>query len=730
MTSVKHTLFVASAGMVIGIISVFYSIAYAAMIFSGPLAPFLFPGVGMMLIGAAVIGLLSSLTGAANSVITVPQYRIVPLFALLASVLVAEMPGASGDEKFATVAVGMHISVCITGLVFLLLGKFKSSGISRYIPTPVIGGFLAGCGWLFIKSAFPMLAGLSPSTMSFEMAFNANHLFRWVPSVLAGTALVFLMRWTKNPVVVTAAIMVFLGAFYGYFRIAGTPLEDIQRQGWLLGSTEGRSVVGLPLFTSFLSANWHALSNQAAYIFTIVTVSVAAFLQGATRLEIDPYHQLESDGELASAGLANIASAFAGGIIGFQSPTLSDIMVRFNIRSKAVNLIAGLFALAALGAAASILPWIPYALVGGLLFYFGLSFLIDWLFDSWFRLPLIDYLTIVLIFGTIVVFGYAVGVTIGTIMALVLFAIQYSRVNVVRAMTDGTQVRSNVDRTGDAEVILAERGKSTVVLKLDGYLFFGTANDIYEVMKSQYVHRNVNHPKLLSIVLDFDKVDGLDSTAIVAFLKMVRLTRKEQTELIFCGVDPDIERMLRSENILTADLHSPRLFDDLDHAMEWCEDVILRQASMEERSVGDIIQQLTAFFRGAIDANQLLPFLHRIDLPKGEVVIREGTKANDMFFLESGTLTVELQLEHGRTHRIRRMRPGNVVGEVAFYTQGIRTASVVAAEPCVVFQLSQESIDRMQAEKPPLAILFHEQMASILGGRLQVANTALRAVLD
>ena len=87
-------------------------------------------------------------------------------------------------------------------------------------------------------------------------------------------------------------------------------------------------------------------------------------------------------------------------------------------------------------------------------------------------------------------------------------------------------------------------------------------------------------------------------------------------------------------------------------------------------------------------------------------------------------------LEHGRTHRIRRMRPGNVVGEIAFYTQGIRTASVVAAEPCVVYQLSQESIDRMKTEQPPLAILFHDQMASILAGRLQVANNALRAVLD
>jgi SulP family sulfate permease len=80
--------------------------------------------------------------------------------------------------------------------------------------------------------------------------------------------------------------------------------------------------------------------------------------------------------------------------------------------------------------------------------------------------------------------------------------------------------------------------------------------------------------------------------------------------------------------------------------------------------------------------------------------------------------------------RLRTLRPGVVVGEVAMYSGVPRTADVVAETPSVVLKLSKDSIERMESEDPELAAALHRWLATTLAGRLGESLKAFDALFD
>jgi SulP family sulfate permease len=126
----------------------------------------------------------------------------------------------------------------------------------------------------------------------------------------------------------------------------------------------------------------------------------------------------------------------------------------------------------------------------------------------------------------------------------------------------------------------------------------------------------------------------------------------------------------------------------------------------------------------------LRPYLERVALPEGTVLIRQDEPPDDVFVLESGRLGVELETPEGKRMRVRTIRPGVMVGEVAMYTGVARTADVVAETPSVVLRLSRASIERIEAEDPALAGALHRWLATTLAERLRDTLTAVDALLD
>lgn len=157
-----------ASGLMAGIIAVTVSMAFAALIFTGPLTPFVFSGVGIMLLGSLVVGLVAGLTSSLPGLVAGVQDSTVVVLALVAANISQTMlPDASLEDVFITVSVTIALSTVLTGVLFLLLGVFNLGNLIRYIPYPVIGGFLGGSGLLLVFGALALMVGTPVSVLQF-----------------------------------------------------------------------------------------------------------------------------------------------------------------------------------------------------------------------------------------------------------------------------------------------------------------------------------------------------------------------------------------------------------------------------------------------------------------------------------------------------------------------------------------------------------------------------------
>jgi SulP family sulfate permease len=101
-----------------------------------------------------------------------------------------------------------------------------------------------------------------------------------------------------------------------------------------------------------------------------------------------------------------------------------------------------------------------------------------------------------------------------------------------------------------------------------------------------------------------------------------------------------------------------------------------------------------------------------------------------VFVLESGRLRVETETAEGIRMRLRTLRPGEVVGEIALYTGVPRTADVVTETPAVVLRLSARSIARVEASEPELAARLHRWLAWTLADRLGDTLRTFDSMMD
>lgn len=170
-----------TAGFVTGILQVVLSSSYAALVYNGKLSQFVGQGVGFALTGALVIATIITLFAALPGTIGSNQDVSVAIFSLIsASIMTTMPPHASVESVFCTVVTAISVTVLLTGLFFWTLGTFHLGGLIRYFPFPVVGGFLAGTGWLLLKGGFILTVG----SWSYSGMFQPSYLARWLPGVV------------------------------------------------------------------------------------------------------------------------------------------------------------------------------------------------------------------------------------------------------------------------------------------------------------------------------------------------------------------------------------------------------------------------------------------------------------------------------------------------------------------------------------------------------------------
>jgi SulP family sulfate permease len=383
--------------------------------------------------------------------------------------------------------------------------------------------------------------------------------------------------------------------------------------------------------------------------------------------------------------------------------------------------------LAVLFAGASLLVYFPKPILGGLLFFLGMNFLFDWVIMGWSKLSKVDYLVVILILVVIAISGFLVGMAVGLAAMVILFVVNYSRVEVVRHAVSGAEMRSNVERQDHQRRTLKKFGDQIYILELQGFIFFGTANAILEQIRERL--SNKEQLPVRFVILDYRHVCGLDSSAVFSFIKCRQISEEQGVKIVFTGVIDTIYRQLDTGGLFTPGIMI-RLLPDLDRGLEWCEERLLEEKGISKIAIpASLYERLVSAGFQEIAAARLIENLEQVKVKQGEYLVHQGENANDLYFVEHGKLSIYLELENNERVRLQTLGMRTVVGELGLYLDTTRTASIIADEPSVAYRLSRSTLGKLKEKDPELAAALHEFVACMLAERL-ADTTRLLATLS
>ncbi|MBE9140526.1 SLC26A/SulP transporter family protein [Nodosilinea sp. LEGE 07088] len=717
-----------AAGLVTGIIGVIRAISYASLIFSGALATHLPTGLGMTVVSTGITILVVALTSTLPGIIATPLAAPTTILAIMAAAIASELADAPPADVLSTVMVAIALSAMLTGALLLALGLLRQGERIRFVPYPVIGGFMAGTGWLLTKGFFQVSTDTPLTWATLPELGQPTMLARWLPGLGFAIALLLATRLWKQFWVMPLTLLVCAASFFAVLSLANVPLEQARAAGWLLGPFPESRQLWQPLTPAMLpQIHWVAIAHQTGSLLTVMFVSLLSLLLSNSSIELVVGRDLNLSQEMKAVGWANLASGLGGGMAGNQALPSTLLVHDIGASYRLTGLMAILPAAAVLALGSSFLSYLPKALLGSLLLYLGLSLLWQWLYQAYFKLPLGDYLTVWVTLILIDAVGFLQGIAVGFVITVVLFMVNYSQVDVAKQVFSGTTSHSNVERSPAEEALLAQKGSQIYALELQGFLFFGTANYLLNKVRDRTLaptqtpqNTAADRPTepLRYVVIDFRQVSGLDSSAVLTFNKILKLANKYDFTLVLTNLLPEFAEALERGQGLDLGRQRCQVFPDLDRGLEWCEGLILGQIlcqlTQPDDSAPALVNHLTHSFLTANQAQQFMPYLAPHDLPAGYSIFEPGEQRPELYFIESGQVSVLLELDDGRTKRLQTCSAGHILGEMRFFDKTPLSSSVVTDTPSRVYSLSRETFNRMQQEAPDLVQALQKHIVEIL----------------
>ena len=472
------------AGAICSVLSIAYSLSYAALIFSGPLSHWLSYGIAVTFLSAAISAAVVAWRSSFPFAVAGPDTSTAAVTATLVAAMATRLVADGHMQLLEPTLVLLALVTAITGLLLGILGFTNAGRAIRFIPYPVIGGFLGATGWLMVMGAVQVIADHRLTPYDIAAFFSVPIVAKLAAALLVAIALQILVARSPNPFILPAVLLTAIAALHLVLLLGGIPLAEAQAQGWMFHPRPAAPLM-LPWHVEALREfPWAQLPWLAGDVFAIVFVTTISLLLNATGVEIATKHEADIGRELKALGLANLVSAAAGGFMSCLSLSRTTLNQAAGATGRLSGLTIAAICAAMLVVDPAFLGHVPKFALGGLLFFAGGRLCAKWLVNSKRQLPLVEFLSLLAIALIIVEWGFIAGVLIGVVIGCFTFAFSASRVNAIKFSFDGSEYRSSLDRGIDELSLLSQHGHEIQGLALQSYLFFGSANRLYERVKT------------------------------------------------------------------------------------------------------------------------------------------------------------------------------------------------------------------------------------------------------
>ena len=680
------------------------------------------------ILGATALGLVAPALGGTSRLITAP---CAPAAAVLSAFTIEFMQHGAPLESALLMLTMLGL---MAGLLQLSFGAVGLGRLIKYMPYPVVSGYLSGVGLLIIFSQIPKFLGVPKETHFWQM-LSSPALWRWQAVVVGIVTITVMLAAGKVTKAVPAAI---LGLGAGVLAYFGVGLFDAK-----LLALDGNTLVIGALggsgggFGEAFIGRWHSIgtlggAELATLLMPALTLAVLLSidtLKTCIVLDTLTHTRHDSNRELIGQGLGNIASAVIGGMPGAGQMGASLVNFSSGGFSRFSGVIEGILALTAFLLLGTLIAWVPVAALAAILIVVGVRMIdLNSLHFLKSRSTILDFAVIAAVIAVALSFSLIAASGTGIALAVVLFIREQIGGAVVRRKAYGNETFSKQIRLQEEMDVLERHGDQAVIFELQGSLFFGTTDQLYSALEPELKRRTY-------VILDMRRVQSVDVTAAHVLEQVKDILAEHNGFLVLSQIPQnlpsgrDMQKYFSQVGLVRPE--SPvRIFGELDDAVEWVEDRILAEAALKRTEEQPLDLHEIELFRGRKPETlaALEACMDKRAFKAGERIFVHGDDGDELFLIRRGEVRIELPLDATRSHHIATFGRGAFFGEMTFLDGDMRSADAVATTDTELYVLSRQTFDKLAEEHKKVALKLLEGIASVLAARLRFANAEMRAL--
>lgn len=724
-------------GITTSVIALPLAIAFGIVAFAPLGEEYVAQGALTGLYGVIVAGILTSLFGGTPGQISVPTAPMsVMVTSIIATLLRDPDIMALGDNQVMVVLVLVSMTIFMAGMMQLVMGAIGGGRLIKFIPYPVIGGFMNGIAIVIFLGQLRPLLGL-PKEITFGQILSGTAPLRVETAIVGIVTIVAMLvarRLTKAVPSSLVGLMCGVATYFAIGNIFNPSLLVLDGNPLIIGAIP--SVFPTPKqVMNFMSlSSLIPMSKLTALVVPAMTLSVLASIDTLlTSVVTDMVTRSKhnSTKELFGQGIGNVASACFGGLPVAGSTLATMVNINAGGKTPLAGIITSVTVLLVVVFMGSLVQWIPMSVLAGILLITSVGMIESESVNLSLKKSAIgNLLVIVAVTAITVAVDLISAVLIGLLITTFLFVKEQISKNIVRRVYTGNLIHSKKIRGKPAMRILDNKGDSIKIYELTGSLFFGTCDKLLSQIEKEL--------DSFAIILDFKRIHTIDLTGAQLLKQIIERCHEKDTFLLISYLSEDMNddkarifELLKDVGVIAA-IGEAFIFPDTDHAQEWAEDTLI----LTELETTQIQQQKLALkdlhVFEELSAEQLQTvrkYMKPKRFKEKEIVFKEGDPGDKIYFLMSGSVSVLASISgNGRARRLATFGEGVFFGDMAILERKPRSATVRADTETDVLYMTVDDFEHLVQHEPLLASIMLLGMTRELSYRLRLTTTEVRTL--
>ncbi len=717
-------------GLTAAVIALPLALAFGVAAFAPMGAEHAPTGALVGLLGAIFTGFFAAWFGGTPSQVTGPT---APMTVVVTAFLVGAVE-RHGVDQLATILVLMAGAIMLGGLCQIILGLFGGGKLVKYIPYPVVSGFMNGIAILIFLGQLKPFFGVQEAWSDSDIAQA------WVPMTIGTLTIAGVVVTKRLSKTIPASLVGLVVGIISYFALAAAgyvPLT-LEDNALLVGAIPSpfsslEQIKGLLPVFHLDGLRDVGSAEIVEVVVTGLTLGVLGSIDSLlTSVVADTvtHSRHDSRRELVGQGIGNLISGFCGGLAGAGATVRTLVNIGAGGRSKRSGMLHAAVILLVVVALGTPAGWIPLSALAGILFVTAAGML-DRYSLSLFRFGIVrsEFAIIVVVAIITVTVDLMIAVAVGMGIAALLFVWQQIQLPVIRRRLRGDEIFSRRVRGHEELVVLRDVGTRTIAYELSGALFFGTTDALQSEVEA-------DQAKSDRFIFDFSRVEDLDLSGTRVLTSLFhRLDDAGKTVAVSGLADLErrrarvakllvrlkvLEKVPERHRHLTLDLalerfeqelieeHLPRMSREIPIPLSECSG--FKSLSPEER----------ARFEEVCET---------VEAPAGETLAVGGEEAAALFIIRAGRVSV---WKSGRAREVRlaSLGPGALWGLSAL-VGGLPWMNTVRADSEVTYTVvEREDLVALREHAPELVLHLERALIAAALERLELYSSELALLAE